>query len=55
MASKETTAVGFVNVSREITGELKHEFFFLLLSAKSVSTSYQWKEEKENMFIFYIF
>lgn len=27
MASKETTAAGFVNVSREITGELEHEFF----------------------------
>ena len=26
MASKETTAAGFVNVSREITGELQREF-----------------------------
>lgn len=26
MASKETSAAGFVNVSREITGELGHEF-----------------------------
>lgn len=27
MASKDTSAAGFVNVSREITGELEHEFF----------------------------
>lgn len=28
MASKETTAAGFANVSREITGELEHEFLW---------------------------
>lgn len=26
MASKETSAAGYVNVSREITGEPEHEF-----------------------------
>lgn len=30
MASKETTAAGFINVSREITGEPQRDFFFFL-------------------------